>query len=271
MDAWIVHEAAIRYYLLIGSFGLVAVWEALAPRRIPRPPVAGRWAINIGLTTLLSGVVIVVFPVLTVGAALVAERSAIGLFNVVQAPAWLAFAVSLLALDAGRYGLHALLHRVPWLWRLHRVHHSDVDFDCTTALRFHPLEALVTVAVQLALVAAIGAPALAVLAYEVAAAFISLFSHGNVRIARERDGVLRRFVVTPDMHRIHHSATLTESNTNFGSVLPWWDRLFGTYRAEPASGDGDMTIGLADVRDARTRQLGWLLASPFRRSSVPAA
>lgn len=268
METWVGHEAAVRYYALIASLGLVAVWEALVPGRRPLPAVAGRWSINLGLTLLLSVAVAVVYPVLAVGVALAAERSSTGVFHAVQAPAWLAFALSFLAIDAGRYAMHALLHRVPLLWRLHRIHHSDVDFDCSTALRFHPLEGLVTVAVQLALVAALGAPVLAVLAYEVVTSFVSLFSHGNLRLPAAIERRLRRVVVTPGMHRIHHSALLAESNTNYGSVLPWWDRLFATYRAEPAGGHDAMLVGLPDVRDARTRDIRWLLLSPFARAAA---
>lgn len=266
MEAWIGHEAAVRYYALIGSFGLVAVWEALAPHPGRTASVAGRWGINVGLALLLSVVVSLVFPLLAVGVALAAERASFGLLNVVRVPGWLAFVVAFVAIDAGRYAMHALLHRVPLLWRLHRVHHSDVAFDCSTALRFHPLEGLVTVSAQLALVAALGAPAAAVLAYEVVTAFVSLFSHGNLRLPAAVDRALRHAIVTPGMHRIHHSARLAESGTNYGSVLTCWDRLLRTYRAAPLGDEDAMPIGLADVRDARARDLRWLLAAPFLRN-----
>jgi sterol desaturase/sphingolipid hydroxylase (fatty acid hydroxylase superfamily) len=265
MDAWVAHEAAIRYYALIAGFGLVAVWESLAPHRVPAPAVRGRWGVNIGLTLLLSAAVALVFPVLAVGAAIAAERSSLGVLNHVSAPAWLTFALAFLAMDLGRYATHVALHRVPWLWRLHRVHHSDMDYDCTTALRFHPLEALLTVGIQIVVVAAIGAPPLAVLAYEAIVAIASLFTHGNVSFAPRTDALLRRFAVTPAMHRIHHSTLHEETDSNFGVVLPWWDRLLGTYRAEPSVPHAAMTIGLADVRDARASRFEWLLASPFRR------
>ena len=270
MDVWIAHEAAVRYYALIAGFGLVAVWEALAPHRVPRPAVRGRWGVNIGLTLLLSAIVAFAFPVLAVGTAIAAERSAVGVLHLVHAPAWLEFALAFLAIDLGRYATHVLLHRVPWLWRLHRVHHSDMDYDCTTALRFHPLEALLTVGLQIAAVAAIGAAPAAVLAYEALVAIASLFSHGNLSIAPRIDAFLRRFAVTPAMHRIHHSTLRDEADTNFGVVLPWWDRLLGTYRAEPSVPHALMTIGLADVRDARARRFDWLLAAPFRRAPAGA-
>ena len=173
------------------------------------------------------------------------------------------FAIALLALDASQYVLHRGLHRVPWLWRLHRVHHSDPEFDCTTALRFHPLEALVTTALQIAFVVALGAPPAAVLVYQVALGAVALFSHGSFALPPRIERVLRRFVVTPDMHRLHHSTRLEESNANFGSILPWWDRLLRTYCPAPTIPGADIPIGIADVRDERTRQFTWLLASPF--------
>jgi sterol desaturase/sphingolipid hydroxylase (fatty acid hydroxylase superfamily) len=268
MDGWIVHEATLRWYVLIASFGVVAVAEALAPRRVPVPRVRGRWGVNIVLTVALSVLVALAFPVLAVGAAVAARDSGLGLLNAVALPGWLAFVVAFLALDAARYGMHMLLHRAPWLWRLHRVHHSDADYDCTTALRFHPLEALVTVGAQLALITLLGAPPLAVLASEVAVAALSLFSHANLRLGPRVDAALRRILVTPDMHRVHHSTLRAESNANYGTVLAWWDRLFGTYRSQPSAGHDAMAIGLPDVRDERVGRLRWLLASPFRASST---
>jgi sterol desaturase/sphingolipid hydroxylase (fatty acid hydroxylase superfamily) len=232
------------------------------------PAIRGRWSVNVGLTILLSAAAALVFPVLSVGMALVAQRTSFGAMHAVDAPAWIEAGVAFLLLDAGRYAIHAALHRNRWLWRLHRVHHSDTDYDCTTALRFHPLEALLTIGAQVTLVAVLGAPPLAVLAYEIASAAISLFSHGNVRIGERADRLLRALVVTPDMHRIHHSTVAPEANANYGGVLPWWDRLFRTYRDEPLAGHERMTIGLADVRDLRTEQFGWLLLSPFAPASA---
>ena len=270
MDAWIAGESTLRYYALIGAFGLIAVWEALAPRRVPVPAVRGRWAVNIALTVLLSVVIAVVFPVLSVGTALVAQRHGWGLFNQVDTPFLVECLLAFLALDFARYAMHMALHRIGPLWRLHRVHHSDVDYDSTTSLRFHPLEAVVTVGAQLAAVVALGAPVVAVLAYEMASVLITFFSHGNVRIPERLDRALRWFVVTPDLHRVHHSAIVDESNANFSSVLPWWDHALRTYRAQPALGHEAMEIGLADVRDARARSFRWLIAAPFAmRSAAP--
>jgi len=270
MESWIAGESAVRYYALLGSFGLIAVGEALAPRRLPAPAVRGRWGINIAMTLMLSVIVALVFPVLSVGMAIIAQRGGFGVFNVVEVPFLLACALSFVALDFTRYAAHFALHRFAPLWRLHRVHHSDIDYDCTTALRFHPLEAIVTVGVQVGVVAALGAPPIAVLVSEVVTAFAAMFAHANLRMPEPVDRWLRWLLVTPDMHRVHHSAEAGESNTNFSSVLPWWDHLFGTYRAQPALGHDAMQIGLAEVRDARARSFGWLLAAPFTpRAALP--
>ena len=263
MEAWIAGESAVRYYALLGSFGLVAVAEALAPRRLPAPAVRGRWGINIAMTLMLSVAVALVFPVLSVGMAIIAQRNGWGLFNTAGVPLVVACAVSFVVLDLARYVIHFALHRFAPLWRLHRVHHSDVDYDCTTALRFHPLEAIVTVGLQVGVVAALGAPPVAVLICEVVTAFVAMFAHANLRVPGFVDRRLRWLLVTPDMHRIHHSADAGESSTNFASVLPWWDRWFGTYRAQPALGHDAMQIGLAEVRDARARSLAWLITTPF--------
>jgi sterol desaturase/sphingolipid hydroxylase (fatty acid hydroxylase superfamily) len=263
VEGLVVREAAVRLYLLIGAFGVVALWEALAPRRVPLPEAGWRWCVNIGLTVLLSAVVATAYPVLAVGASLVAERHGFGLLRWWSLPGPVAFAGALVALDLARYGEHALMHRVPLLWRLHRVHHSDTHYDCTTALRFHPLEALATVGLHLAVIVALGAPPAAVLAFEAAAIVLSMFSHGNVRVPAGVERGLRLAIVTPDLHRVHHSAFAIEAGRNFGGVTPWWDRLFGTYQAQPARGHERMAIGLADVSPAQARSLAWLLAAPF--------
>jgi sterol desaturase/sphingolipid hydroxylase (fatty acid hydroxylase superfamily) len=270
VDVLLAHEGALRLYLLVGAFAAVALWEAVAPRRLPLPATGWRWTLNIGLTVLLSVVVGVAFPVLAVGAAFFAERHGYGLLRLVTLPPAVEIVVALVALDLARYGEHALLHRVPWLWRLHRVHHSDTQYDCTTALRFHPLEALATVGLHLLVVIALGASPGSVLAFEGLAVVTALFAHGNVRLGERFDRALRVAVVTPDVHRIHHSAFVSESNRNFGAVLTWWDRLFGTYQAQPAHGHDRMAIGLADVDVRNATNLAWLLAAPFLPGKTPA-
>ena len=192
----------------------------------------------------------ILFPTTAVGLALLAEARGFGLFNVVALPAWVAVVASVVILDLAIYLQHVLFHAVPALWRLHRMHHADLEFDVTTGLRFHPIEILLSMLIKFAVVAALGAPALAVLIFEVLLNATSMFNHGNVRIPAGLDRVLRWLVVTPDMHRVHHSILSRETNSNFGFNLPWWDRLFGTYRAQPAAGHEAMTIGIEQFRDA---------------------
>ena len=263
MDVLLEHEANLRFYLLIGGFGLVALWESFAPRRPLTTPTVPRWGVNIGLTAVISVLIAWLFPVLAVGTAVIADQRGWGFFNAVNWPGWLVFLLSFLALDLSRYLQHALLHRVSLLWRLHRVHHSDSDYDCTTGLRFHPLEALFTISVQLAVVVALGAPPMVVLMYEGIFTLVAMFSHGNIRIPETLDLWLRKVLVTPDMHRVHHSVIQREMNSNFGAVFPWWDWLFATYRAQPARGHHGMTLGLAELRGQRCVNFAWLLVLPF--------
>jgi len=205
-----------------------------------------------------------VFPTAAVGFALFAARQGWGLLNAVSPPFWLALLVAVLVLDFAIYLQHVLFHAVPALWRLHRVHHADLEFDVTTGLRFHPLEILLSMAIKLAVIAALGPPALAVLIFEVLLNATSMFNHGNVRMPAGLDRVLRWLVVTPDMHRVHHSVLPHETNSNFGFNLPWWDRLLGTYRARPAAGHTGMTIGIEQFRAPRELWLDRLLLQPFR-------
>ena len=187
-----------------------------------------------------------------------------GLFNVIAVPAWIGVAASVVILDLAIYLQHVLFHAVPALWRLHRMHHADLEFDVSTGLRFHPIEILLSMLIKFAVVAALGAPALSVLIFEVLLNATSMFNHANVRIPLGIDRVLRWLVVTPDMHRVHHSILARETNSNFGFNLPWWDRLFGTYRAQPAAGHEAMTIGIEQFRDPRELWLDRMLAQPFR-------
>jgi len=206
----------------------------------------------------------ILFPTTAVGLALVAEARGFGLFNVVALQAWVGVLVSVVILDFAIYLQHVLFHAVPALWRLHRMHHADLEFDVTTGLRFHPIEILLSMVIKFTVVAALGAPALAVLIFEVLLNATSMFNHSNVRIPFGLDHVLRWFVVTPDMHRVHHSILSRETNSNFGFNMPWWDRLFGTYRAQPAAGHEAMTIGIEQFRDPRELGLDRMLLQPFR-------
>ena len=183
--------------------------------------------------------------------------------NNFEFPSWAAVILSIAALDCTIYLQHVMFHAVPALWRLHRMHHTDLDFDVTTGLRFHPIEIILSMGIKLATVVGIGQPALGMLIFEVSLNGTSMFNHGNIRLPASIDRVLRFFVVTPDMHRVHHSVILRETNSNFGFNLPWWDRLLGTYRDQPAAGHEGMTIGLGQFRDAKRLTLPWMLALPF--------
>jgi len=242
---------------------VLAAWEAVAPRRRRDIARGLRWPNNLGIVVLDSLVVRLVFPLVAVGLALMAEERGWGLLNVLAAPDWLAFVVSLLALDLAIYLQHVMLHAVPAFWRLHRMHHADLEFDVTTGLRFHPFEILLSMAIKLAVVAALGPPAIAVLAFEVLLNATSMFNHGNIRLAPAVDRVLRWIVVTPDMHRVHHSIHPVETNSNFGFNLPWWDRLLGTYRAQPVDGHEKMTIGIEQFRSRRDLWLDRMLLQPW--------
>ena len=263
-DALFAYEPLIRLGAFAGVFVVMAGWEVLTPRR---PRTVGRnwrWPNNLGVLAVDALLVRVVLPITTVGVALVAEAHGVGLFNMIALPAWASTIVSVMVLDLAIYLQHVLFHAVPALWRLHRMHHADLEVDVTTGLRFHPIEILLSTGIKLAVVTAVGAPAAAVLIFEVLLNATSIFNHSNVRIPADIDRILRWFVVTPDMHRVHHSILRRETNSNFGFNLPWWDRLLGTYRAQPAAGHAAMTIGIEQFRDPRELGLDRMLLQPFR-------
>lgn len=257
------HETLIRLGCFAGILLLMVLWEELAPRRhltVQRPL---RWFSNLGLVALNSLAVRVLVPLGAVATAMVAQEKGWGMFNNLSVPPWLAVTLSVVALDLVIYLQHVMFHAVPLLWRLHMVHHADLDFDVTTGLRFHTIEILLSMILKMAAVVLLGVPALAVLVFEVLLNATSMFNHGNVRLPGRLDRVLRLLVVTPDMHRVHHSIHRYETNSNFGFNLPWWDYLFGTYRAQPVDGHEGMTIGLAQFRDTWVDRLHWMLALPF--------
>jgi sterol desaturase/sphingolipid hydroxylase (fatty acid hydroxylase superfamily) len=258
------HEPLIRLGAFTGILVAMALWERLSPRRHREFGRARRWPSNLGIVALNTVVVRLVFPVAAVGTALLAEARGWGLFQAPEAPTWVAIAASVILLDLAIYLQHVLFHAVPVLWRLHRMHHADLEFDVTTGLRFHPIEILLSMGIKLGVVAALGMPAVAVLVFEVLLNATSMFNHGNVRLPARIDCVLRWIVVTPEMHRVHHSVVPRETNSNFGFNLPWWDRLFGTYRAQPVGGHDGMTIGIAQFRDPSELRLDRMLLQPFR-------
>jgi sterol desaturase/sphingolipid hydroxylase (fatty acid hydroxylase superfamily) len=259
--AW---EPVIRLSAFAGAFAIVAAAEALLPRRRPSLSRRQRWPSNLGVVVLDSLVLRLLFPTAAVGMALAAEANGWGLLQIAGAPLWLSVPLAVVLLDLAIYGQHVLFHAVPPLWRLHRMHHADLDFDVTTGLRFHPLEIVLSMLIKLAVIGALGAPALAVLIFEVLLNASSMFNHANLRLPDSVDRRLRLLFVTPDMHRVHHSSIPAETNSNFGFNLPWWDRLFGTYRAQPAAGHAGMTIGLIQFRDPQELRLHRMLLQPLR-------
>jgi sterol desaturase/sphingolipid hydroxylase (fatty acid hydroxylase superfamily) len=242
----------------------MALWEVAAPRWRREIPRLIRWSNNLGVVVIDTLLVRLTFPIVAVGLALVAQERGWGLFNVFDVPAWVAFVVSILALDLAIYLQHVMFHAVPALWRLHRMHHADLEFDVTTGLRFHPVEILLSMGIKLAVVAALGPPAVVVLVFEVLLNATAMFNHSNIRIPAAIDRVLRLIVVTPDMHRVHHSIHPSETNSNFGFNLPWWDRLLGTYRPQPREGHEAMTIGIEQFRTRRDLWLDRMLIQPLR-------
>jgi sterol desaturase/sphingolipid hydroxylase (fatty acid hydroxylase superfamily) len=255
-------DEILRLSVFVVVLVMMALWEVLAPRRPTVANKSWRWVGNLALVGLNILLVRLLLPLGAVGAALVAQERGWGLFQTVAIPIWLAVILSVIVLDLVIYLQHVLFHAVPLLWRLHMVHHADLDIDVTTGVRFHTVEILLSMGIKVAAVLLLGAPALGVLLFEVLLNATSMFSHGNVRLPSWLDRVLRLVVVTPDMHRVHHSVIVPETNSNFGFNLPWWDFLFGTYRSQPAHGHEGMTIGLSQFRDERVERLGWMLALP---------
>ena len=272
----IAQEPTLRFCVLALAVALVAAWEVRAPRR-SSGNLRARWRANFSIWLLDAVVLRFAPPVFAVGVAVVVAERGGGVLPMLGLPWWLAFVVSLLALDLSKYVEHWLCHRVPLLWRVHRVHHADTEYDFTVGFRFHPLEALGSAAMTTATIVVLGPPALAVLTHQVLTVATAVLVHGNVRMPAAVDDVLRRVIVTPDLHRVHHSAAMRESNSNLGSVLPLWDRLFGTYVDQPAAGHDGMRFGLGGPVDPRHVKLGWMLLDPFlssegstsRRSLVP--
>lgn len=260
-------EQIIRLAFFFGVLAVVAVWEVIAPRRTLTDSKGRRWFANLSLV-VIDTAVIRFLPVLPVGMALMAQERGWGILNIIMLPGWIKIVLAVVVLDFVIYLQHALFHFLPILWRLHRMHHTDLDIDVTTGNRFHPMEIVISIGIKLAAVALIGPPVVAVVAFEVVLNATSQFNHGNIRIPEGLDRWLRLVVVTPDMHRVHHSVIARETNSNFGFNLPWWDRLCGTYRSQPEQGHTGMSIGLREFRNPAMLNLPRLLIQPFTRKSV---
>jgi len=258
------YEPTIRLGAFVVVFVLLAAGEALIPRRNRAVSRRWRWPTNITLVALNTVLVRTALPVTAVGMAVIAEQRGWGLLHAVgPLPTFLTVGLAVLLLDLAIYLQHVLFHAVPVLWRLHRMHHADIDVDVTTGSRFHPGEIFLSMLLKFASISALGASPLAVLSFEVLLNIGSLFDHANLHLPLVADRVLRLFVVTPDMHRVHHSAVPVETNTNFGFTFPWWDYLCGTYRAEPAAGHEAMTVGLTCFRDRKDLRLDKTLLQPL--------
>jgi sterol desaturase/sphingolipid hydroxylase (fatty acid hydroxylase superfamily) len=257
------NEPIIRLAFFVGIFAAVAAAELMAPRRTLTTSKSARWFANIGIVAINTLLLRLIFPTAAVGMAFYASQRGWGLLNNLQIPYWIAVLLSVLALDFVIYLQHVMFHAVPAFWRLHMMHHADLDFDVTTGSRFHPIEIVLSMLIKMSAVVTLGTPALAVLMFEVLLNGTAMFNHGNVWLPPGLDAVLRLFVVTPDMHRVHHSVFPSETNSNFGFNMPWWDRLMGTYRAQPSLGHEGMTIGLNQFRDPERLTLLRILMLPF--------
>jgi sterol desaturase/sphingolipid hydroxylase (fatty acid hydroxylase superfamily) len=266
MNMFIIdNEIYVRLGSFLSIFAFMAVWEIFAPRRRLTKARGTRWFNNLTLTILNSILVRVIFPLAAVGAAFVSREQSLGLFNNIAMPEWAEGIVAIIMLDLTVYAQHVFFHRISLFWRLHRMHHTDLDIDVTTGARFHPIEIILSMVIKMAVVIALGAPAWSVVIFEVLLNATAMFNHSNIYMNGKLDRILRMFIVTPDMHRVHHSVIIKETDSNFGFNLPWWDRLFKTYQDQPALGHEGMSIGLANYRDVKWLKLPWMLAVPFAR------
>ena len=258
------HEKTIRSVCFFGILIIMAIWEIVAPRRALTVSKLIRWVNNLGLVFFNSFIVWLVFPIAALGLAAFSQEHGWGLLNHFQINHIVAIIASVIILDFVIYLQHVLVHAVPILWRLHRVHHADLDYDVTTGSRFHTIEILFSMLIKFSAIIVLGPPVVAVLIFEVLLNVTAMFNHANVRLPLKLDKVLRLFIVTPDMHRVHHSVEDDEANSNFGFSLPWWDRMFGTYRDQPREGHENMTIGIHTFRDPKlTSWITGMLVIPF--------
>lgn len=262
-------EGQARFAAFAGVLLAMALAEALLPRRERERPRTGRWVTNLGIVVIDGLAVRLVFPVAAIGVAMIAAERGWGLFNVTNWPGWLEGLIAFVLLDLAIYGQHVAAHKVPVLWRLHRVHHADPEFDTTTGIRFHPVEIVLSMVWKMAVVLVLGAPALAVFFFEVVLNATSLFNHANLKLPAWLDRVLRAVIVTPDMHRVHHSQIYRETDSNYGFNFSFWDRLFRTYRPQPEAGHEAMKIGLGDYPGEAPTRLWYALMIPFRGPRPP--
>ena len=260
-------ELMIRLGCFLAVLTGMAIWEVLLPRRVLKIRKPWRWTSNLSLVVLNSVLARLLIPITAVAAALYAESSGWGLMHLVEWPWWLEIVLAVLAFDLAIYLQHVMFHAVPLFWRLHMVHHADLDFDVTTGLRFHTLEILLSALIKLAVVVVLGPPVIAVVVFEVLLNATSMFNHSNIKMPLGLDRLMRWIVVTPDMHRVHHSLIHRETHSNFGFNLPWWDYLMGTYRPQPQAGHERMQIGLTTfAEEKQVDRLPGMLTLPFKRN-----
>lgn len=260
----LANEKEVRMSFFFGMLAIIGLWEVFAPRRVLTISKTVRWINNLGLVFFNSFILRVLFPAAAVGVASFAQQQGWGLFNYVDVPFWFAVVASVIIMDFVIYLQHVMVHAIPVLWRLHRVHHADLDYDVTTGSRFHTIEIILSMLIKFATILLLGPSVVAVIIFEIILNATAMFNHGNIGLPKTLDKYLRFILVTPDMHRVHHSVEDDEANSNFGFSLPWWDRLFGTYRDQPREGHIGMTIGINKFREPK--QVSWLpgmLALPF--------
>ena len=261
----LIYESSLRLGIFTCVLTFVALWEIIAPRRKLNVNKTYRWINNLGLTFLNTVVLRLLFPLAASGVAIIAQRHSFGIFNLWHFSSWWIVLASVILLDLAIYLQHVLFHKVGFLWKLHQVHHADLDYDVTTGARFHTLEIILSMVIKFGVVLALGVPAIAVVIFEILLNTTAMFNHGNIRLPLKLDKVLRLVVVTPDMHRVHHSVVWRELNSNFGFNLSWWDRWFKTYQAQPELGQLKMIIGLDYLRETKAAQnLGKMLQLPFK-------
>jgi len=263
LDWLLANEKQIRMTFFFGILCLVAFWEILAPRRRLTQSKAIRWYSNIGIVFINSTLIRLIFPFVATDFATIVAEKQWGLFHQINLPYWLVAITTFLILDFAIYFQHFIFHQWPLFWRLHRMHHTDLDYDVTTGSRFHPIEILLSMLIKLSIVLVLGIPPEVVLIFEIALNLTAMFNHGNIYLPVFLDKYLRVLVVTPDMHRVHHSTIVSETNSNYGFNLPWWDRIFGTYNNQPQKGHLDMDIGLNIFRNPKQLHLVKMLIQPF--------
>lgn len=257
------YESYIRLGAFLGIFALLTIWEISTPKRALLELRRFRWFSNIGLIVISSILVRFILPTAAVGVALHVEQDNLGFLNHYDLPFLLQFVLAFVLMDLAIYFQHVMFHALPLFWRFHRVHHSDLDCDITTGLRFHPFEIAISIIFKFIVIISIGAPVLAVVIFEIILNAASMFTHSNIKIPASFEYIVRWFIVTPDMHRIHHSVKENESNSNFGFFISIWDRILGTYTNDPESGHINMKIGLKNFREPKWQNLRWLIYLPF--------